>query len=190
MQAFERDAKYDPQLDELDGRVSPGPCRIVYSGEEGKLEQLLSSWNQHLDCRVESAYEAFESHLWRSELNIQADQTVHEADAPIKFSAASSRRPSNSDTGIYTKTAGQVCLMAIRVNLLKIASWDRFDDELPLSSSVINLLIECLGCRETWLTKAPVTLAIKIIVGQRMEKTIQVKLSLLLGIRRILILES
>ena len=60
--------------DDIDGRTAtPVPCRITFSSEESKLEQLLVNWN-HNDCRVESAYEAFESHLWRSELNIQLSQ--------------------------------------------------------------------------------------------------------------------
>jgi hypothetical protein len=52
--------------------------------------------------------------------------------------------------------------------------WDRFDEELPLSSSIINLVIECLSSRDTWITKAPVSLAVKILVGQRIETQFQV----------------
>ncbi len=75
----DRDVKLGLSLDESDGRQSPVACRIVYSTEEGKLEQLLSNWNQHMDCRIESAYEAFESHLSRSELNLQPDTVSQES---------------------------------------------------------------------------------------------------------------
>ena len=60
-------------------------------------------------------------------------------------------------------------------NIVVSGEWDRFDEELPLSSSIINLLVECLSSRNTWLTKAPVSLAVKILVGQRIETFIQVK---------------
>lgn len=60
-------------MDEPDSRSIPVSCRVTYASEESRLEQLLNNWN-HIDCRVESAYEAFESNLWRSELNIQLSQ--------------------------------------------------------------------------------------------------------------------
>ena len=63
-------------IDEVDSPLIPLlACRLTYASEESKLEQLLTNWN-HMDCRVESAYEAFESHLWRSELNIQLSQEM------------------------------------------------------------------------------------------------------------------
>jgi hypothetical protein len=37
-----------------------------------------------MDCRIESAYEAFESHLWRSELNIQLSQESAVTDAKLQ----------------------------------------------------------------------------------------------------------
>lgn len=52
--------------------------------------------------------------------------------------------------------------------------WDRFDDEFPLSNSVINLVVECLSFRETWLTRAPVPLVVKVLFGQRIEAFLQV----------------
>ena len=65
-------------VDEVDSQFVPVPCRITFACEESRIEQLLSNWNQ-MDSRIESAYEAFESHLWRSELNIQLS---HEFAAP------------------------------------------------------------------------------------------------------------
>lgn len=65
-------------IDEIDGRSVPIPCRVTYASEESKLEMLLNNWN-HMDCRIESAYEAFESHLWRSELSVHVS---HEAAVP------------------------------------------------------------------------------------------------------------
>lgn len=76
-------------MDEVDSRSIPVTCRMTYASEESKLEQLLNNWN-HIDCRVESAYEAFESHLWRSELNIQVGQ---ETTAPDSKSHSSSEKP-------------------------------------------------------------------------------------------------
>lgn len=67
-------------VDEVDSPLIPLTCRVTYASEESKLEQLLNNWN-HMDCRVESAYEAFESHLWRSELNIQLSQDTAALDA-------------------------------------------------------------------------------------------------------------
>lgn len=69
--------------DEIDGRTVPIPCRVTYASDESKLEMLLNNWN-HMDCRVESAYEAFESHLWRSELSIHVshDSAVPDAKTP------------------------------------------------------------------------------------------------------------
>lgn len=52
--------------------------------------------------------------------------------------------------------------------------WDRFDDEFPLSSSLINLAIECLSVRESWLVRAPVALILKVVFGQRIEMFLQV----------------
>ena len=72
----EKSSQSTSSIDEVDG--IPVTCRITYASEESKLEMLLTNWN-HMDCRVESAYEAFESHLWRSELNIQLS---HESAVP------------------------------------------------------------------------------------------------------------
>lgn len=90
----DRDVKLGLSLDESDGRQSPVACRIVYSNEEGKLEQLLSNWNQHMDCRIESAYEAFESHLSRSELNLQQDTVSQESaiDQTSTFTVSTSEK--------------------------------------------------------------------------------------------------
>lgn len=66
--------KSNSSTEEVDGRSSPIRYpRIAYSCEEGRLEQLLLNWNQN---GVESAYEAFESNLWRSELNAQETTTA------------------------------------------------------------------------------------------------------------------
>jgi hypothetical protein len=68
--------KSNGSTEEVDGRSSPvRHPRIAYSCEEGRLEQLLVNWNQN---GVESAYEAFESNLWRSELNAQVQETTTE----------------------------------------------------------------------------------------------------------------
>ncbi|KAI9564660.1 hypothetical protein GHT06_008401 [Daphnia sinensis] len=137
-------------VDEIDGRTVPLPCRVTYASDESKLEMLLNNWN-HMDCRVESAYEAFESHLWRSELSIHVshDSAVPDAKTPPHFKAMNTICEPIKD------------------------GWDRFDEQLPLSSSLINLLIECLDLRETWLTKAPVPLALKIVVGKQIENYIE-----------------
>uniref|UniRef100_A0A0P5LRA2 Sorting nexin-19 n=1 Tax=Daphnia magna TaxID=35525 RepID=A0A0P5LRA2_9CRUS len=136
--------------DEIDGRTVPIPCRVTYASDESKLEMLLNNWN-HMDCRVESAYEAFESHLWRSELSIHVshDSAVPDAKTPPHVKAMNTTCEPTKD------------------------GWDRFDEQLPLSSSVMNLLIECLDLRETWLTKAPVPLALKIVVGKQVENCIE-----------------
>ena len=55
-----------------------------------------------------------------------------------------------------------------------IGGWDRFDHHLPLSSSIIDLLLECMSSQETWLTKAPVPLAVKIVAGKKIEHFFQV----------------
>ena len=44
----------------------------------------------------------------------------------------------------------------------------------PLSSSVVNLLVECLSGSQIWITKATVALAVKIIFGECMEHLLQV----------------
>ena len=74
----EKSSQSTASIDEVDG--IPVTCRITYASEESKLEMLLTNWN-HMDCRVESAYEAFESHLWRSELNIQLSHEYAVPDA-------------------------------------------------------------------------------------------------------------
>ncbi|XP_057371399.1 sorting nexin-19-like [Daphnia carinata] len=137
-------------VDEIDGRTVLVPCRVTYASDESKLEMLLNNWN-HMDCRIESAYEAFESHLWRSELSIHVSHDSAVPDAT---------------------TAPQVKAMNTTCETIK-DGWDRFDVQLPLSSSLINLLIECLDLRETWLTKAPVPLALKIVVGKQVENCIE-----------------
>ena len=47
--------------------------------------------------------------------------------------------------------------------------WDRFDGGLPLSSCLINLAVECLSWRDTWLTQAPAPMAVKMLCGQWLE---------------------
>lgn len=74
-------------MDEMDSRSIPVSCRVTYASEESKLEQLLNNWN-HIDCRIESAYEAFESHLWRSELNIQLSQETTAPDSKPRRESA------------------------------------------------------------------------------------------------------
>ncbi|EFX74491.1 hypothetical protein DAPPUDRAFT_307280 [Daphnia pulex] len=145
----EKSSQSTSSIDEADG--IPVTCRITYSSEESRLEMLMTNWN-HMDCRIESAYEAFESHLWRSELNIQLSQESAVTDAKLQ--------PNLETTTKFVDEPVKV-------------GWNRFDDQLPLSSSVINLLVECLNLRDTWLTKAPVPLALKIVIGKQIESFFQ-----------------
>ena len=59
-------------LDHADGESK---YSVVVDTEPGQLEQLLSTYVYHMDHRIESAYEVFESHLWRSELNVISKET-------------------------------------------------------------------------------------------------------------------
>jgi len=78
--------KSNGSTEEVDGRSSPvRHPRIAYSCEEGRLEQLLLNWNQN---GVESAYEAFESNLWRSELNAQVQETTTTLASPTRVPKA------------------------------------------------------------------------------------------------------
>ncbi len=64
-----------------------------------------------------------------------------------------------------------------KVKLGPLASglgWERFDASLPLSSGLINVAVECLnGCGETWLARAPLALAFKIVAGRRLERAVR-----------------
>ena len=66
--------------------------------------------------------------------------------------------------------------MTINSTLSVADGWDRFDNILPISSSLINLVFECLSHRETWITRAPIPFAIKVFFGHWMEREIQVKI--------------
>lgn len=170
----ERDIYKSSSTEEVDGRLSPVPCRVVYASEESKLEQLLFNWNQHLDCRVESAYEALESQLWRSELNSLPGGCLDSGSPGFPKATNHSfhgHQKESKDAIVFSSFKKQYSSCQL------LGSWDRFDGELPLSSSVINLVVECLSCRDTWLTKAPVALAVKILVGQQLEQKFQVLLN-------------
>ena len=67
-------------------------------------------------------------------------------------------------------------IIAIISSIFLVDGWNRFDEELPLSSCVINFIVECFSLQETWLAKAPVALAFKIVAGKRMEEFFQVGL--------------
>ena len=62
-----------PTSDDVD---SDFKCNVIVSSEISPLEQLLSTYVYHIDCRIESAYEAVESHMWRSESNVLSPEAV------------------------------------------------------------------------------------------------------------------
>ena len=156
---------------------------VVFSSEIDPLEQLLSSHDHSVGLhRAESAYEALESQL---------NTSVHQDHESRTATTASFNQPSpHIQTRVNSGLLAATSLIKshripqpfrykidedIRYNELYLDGWDRFDDDIALASSLVNLVVECLNCQETWMTKAPIPLSVKILFGKQMERLIQVR---------------
>ena len=73
MKLFDRESSvtHTPSVEEVDhdGSVT----NVVFAKEMDPLEQVLNLCIDHFDCRVESACDALDPHLWRSEIPVVED---------------------------------------------------------------------------------------------------------------------